>query len=110
MKYLLLCVILSVAGLIIYQRLRPYIAFARRVFGHVRAAQRINTDGQRAPTAGPPGQARAGEPLVRCAACGAWLPASRALVFRATKTAFCSPDCMERASSGSVRKRAGGGA
>ena len=107
MKYLLLCVILSIAGLIIYQRLRPYIAFARRVLGHVRAAQRISTDGQRAPTAGP---ARAGEPLVRCAACGAWRPASRALVFRATKTAFWSPDCMERASSGSVRKRAGGGA
>ena len=108
MKYLLLFIVLTFVGVLIYRRLRPYIAFARRVFGFVRTARRLNKN----PTAAhaphePP--ARADEALVRCAACGAWLPTSRALVFRATKSTYCSADCIERAAGAQQRPKSASG-
>ncbi len=110
MKYLLLLALLTFVGFLVYLRLRPYIAFARRVFGVVRTARSLNMNEPNAPAPAPHAPAQTNEALVLCAACGTWLPTSRALVFRATKAAYCSADCIERAASGTTRKRAGGSA
>ena len=111
MKYLIVALILGAFFTIVYLRLRPYIGFARRVLGVVREARGMR-DGQ-----GMPGSAAASRPkqsgderLVRCASCGTWLPASRALTLRATSSNFCSHACMERsAGEGGTRRAAGGG-
>jgi hypothetical protein len=93
-KLLLIFFVLACCAALIYVRLRPYIIIARRFFDALRTARRLNDPPPRTATR-PPAQAE--ERLVNCAACGTWLPASRALVFRATKTTYCSPDCVERA-------------
>jgi len=95
MKYLLLLTLLAVAAALVYWRLRPYINMARGVLGFVRDSRRMS--GQDI-SAGPAAR-RAGQPaerLVRCASCGTWLPASRALAARSTSNVYCSRDCLER--------------
>ena len=106
MKLLLVAFLFAVVGTLIYLRLRPYIALARRVFGVVRTARRLHVNEPSSAAPGAPAQTN--EPLVRCAACGTWLPAARALVFRATKASYCSADCIERAAAGVNQKRASG--
>ena len=97
MKILLLLFLLACLSALIYVRLRPYLLIARRFFNALSAARRLSQTPSHAPTTHPPAQAQ--ERLVNCAACGTWLPASRALVLRATNTTYCSPECVERAAS-----------
>lgn len=101
------------AGGLLYWRLRPYIVVARRFFSVVRDAQRMTArpespaDLRRRADGGrgqPPG-AKAGEKLVRCAACGTWLPASRAVSLRASNATFCSHACLERSAGAPPRTR-----
>jgi hypothetical protein len=110
LKYLIVAVIIGAFFTIIYLRLRPYINFARRVLGVVRESRGMS-DGQGMP--GSPAAARpkptGDERLVRCASCGTWLPASRALVLRATASNFCSHACMERSAGAAGARRAAGG-
>jgi hypothetical protein len=88
-------------------RLRPYINIARRVLGVVREARSMSA-GQTSPSTIRQ-QTNKGEHLVRCAACGTWLPASRAISLRSTSSNFCSHACMERsAGEGSAQRAAGG--
>lgn len=110
MKYLIVALILGAFFTLIYLRLRPYIGFARRVLGVIREARGMS-GGQGMPgsAAARPKQA-SGERLLRCASCGTWFPASRALTLRATSSNFCSHACMERsAGEASTRRAAGGG-
>ena len=106
MKFLLVAFLIAIAGTLIYLRLRPYLAVARRIFGVVRTAQRLHVNDLSA--SAPRAPAQTNESLVRCATCGTWLPASGALVFRPTKAVYCSPDCIERAAAGAPRKKASG--
>ena len=114
MKYLIVLLILGAFLTIVYLRLRPYLSFARRVFGVVREARGMSA-GQGMPgsgdIAGAAGrkQARGSERLVRCASCGMWLPASRALTLRAASSNFCSHACMERSAGEASRRRAANG-
>ena len=92
-KYLLVILFLTFAAAVVYMRLRPYINIARRALGFVRDARRMS-----APDAPPRTQGAGGGKLVRCASCGTWLPASRALTFRASPAAaYCSRECLEGA-------------
>ena len=94
-KYLLVFIFLAFAVALVYVRLRPYISIARRAFGFVRDARRMTGPDAAAPPRRT--QGAGGEKLVRCAACGTWLPASRALNFRASpQEAYCSEECLER--------------
>lgn len=107
MKYLIILLVLGFLLALLYLRLRPYINTARRIFGFVRDAQRLNV---KTATARSPQRAAAKqEKLLRCAACGAWLPASRALVLRATDTTYCSPACLERAAGQAERRKTANG-
>jgi len=109
LKYLIVALILGAFFTIIYLRLRPYIGFARRVFGVIREARGMSA-GQGMPGSAPPRPKQAsGERLVRCASCGTWLPASRALTLRATSSNFCSHACMERSAGEAGARRAAGG-
>ncbi|HLL16618.1 MAG TPA: hypothetical protein VK388_16285 [Pyrinomonadaceae bacterium] len=110
MKYLIVALILGAFFTFIYLRLRPYIGFARRVLGVFREARGMSA-GQGMPgSVAAAGRKPAGdERLVRCASCGTWLPASRALTLRATSSNFCSHACMERSAGESSTRRAAGG-
>jgi hypothetical protein len=107
-KYLFVLLLFAVVAFIIYWRLRPYIRAARRFLGVVREANRVRTSAAQSDL---PRQNRretaAAEKLARCAACGTWLPASRAVSLRAGTT-YCSHACLERAadSSRGARKSA----
>lgn len=106
MKYLIIGLLLASVGLLVYWRLRPYLSLARRVFAFFSEARRIAHDGQ--PTAETrPASQSGGERLTRCASCGTWLPASRALVLRSSPATYCSHACLER-SAGSERKTRAG--
>ena len=106
MKYLILAVVLGALFLFIYLRLRPYINIARRVLGVVREARGMSA-GQPMPNTVRQ-QTSDGERLVRCAACGTWFPASRAVSLRSTTSSFCSHACLERSAGEESSQRAAG--
>ena len=105
MKYLFVLLLFTVVAFLVYWRLRPYIRAARRFLGVVREANRVRTSAAQSDL---PRQNRretaAAEKLARCAACGTWLPASRAVSLRAGTT-YCSHACLERAADSPRRAR-----
>jgi len=107
LKYLVVAVIFCALCAFIYWRLRPYINFARRVLGAVRQTRGMSA-GQQTPDAMRRKNNAGDERLVRCASCGTWLPASRALTLRATSSTFCSHACMERSAGAESTPRAAG--
>jgi len=94
MKFLVVSGLLLLLLFLIYLRLRPYIAVARRVFQTARTMRDFGNapQGNRVRVE----QRAAGESLARCAGCGTWFPASRALRSRSADNAFCSTACTER--------------
>ena len=110
MKYLFVLALFAAAALYAYWRLRPYIRGARRIFGALREVRRMQegaaefdlpkkSKGKRAQR-----KAALDERLVRCAACGTWTPASRAVSLNAGAT-YCSHACLERAADSPQRTR-----
>lgn len=97
MKYLLVLAFLALAAFLVYWRLRPYIRAARRFLGVLREVNRVRTSAAQSDLPRRRGrETAAAERLVRCAACGTWMPASRAVSLRAGTT-YCSHACLERA-------------
>ncbi|MFL6257340.1 MAG: hypothetical protein ACJ74T_20205 [Pyrinomonadaceae bacterium] len=98
MKYLLILALFAAVAFIVYWRLRPYIRGLRRFLGVLRDVKRMREGA--APPGSVPQQASpkkaANEKLQRCAACGTWMPASRAVSLRGGAT-YCSHTCLERA-------------
>jgi hypothetical protein len=107
MKYLFVLALFLLVVALAYRSGRPYIAAARRFLNVFRDAQRLASDD---PATAPRRRAaRAAEKLSRCAICGTWLPASRALTLRNAPDLYCSHACLERAAAGEpAEKRAGG--
>jgi hypothetical protein len=106
LKYLIVAAILGALLFLLYLRLRPYINAARRVLGVIREARAVNA-GQQA-TDSMRQKKTVDERLVRCASCGTWLPASRALTLRSTTSTFCSHACMERSAVAEGARRTAG--
>ena len=105
MKYLLVLAFLALAAFLVYWRLRPYIRAARRFLGVVREVNRVRASAAQSDIPRRPARATAAaERLARCAACGTWLPASRAVSLRAGAT-YCSHACLERAADSPRRAR-----
>jgi hypothetical protein len=105
-KYLFVLLLFAAVAFIIYWRLRPYIRGARRLFGAVREMRRMSEGapkGFQQRTQSSPKKA-SGEKLQRCAACGTWMPASRAVSLRGGVT-YCSHACLERAADSPRRAR-----
>lgn len=106
MKYLFVLVLFAAVAFIVYWRLRPYIRGLRRFLGVLREAKRMR---EGVPPVGFPQRQSspkraAGEKLLRCAACGTWMPASRAVSLRGGAT-YCSHACLERAADAPRRAR-----
>jgi hypothetical protein len=101
-KYLVVLALFAFVLLIIYLRLRPYIRGVRRFIGVVREVNRMSAransmrDAADLPREKTKATA-AHERLVRCASCGTWMPASRAVTLRASGATYCSHACLERA-------------
>ncbi|MDT5293195.1 MAG: hypothetical protein QOJ76_75 [Acidobacteriota bacterium] len=108
MKYLFIFSLFAFVAFLVYRRLRPYIRGVRRFLGVVSEVNRMS--GGRAqpqsdiPRRQKPTTAAPNEKLVRCAACGTWMPASRAVSLRAGAT-YCSHSCLERAADATQKAR-----
>ena len=98
MKYVIILAIFAAVAFLVYWRLRPYIRGLRRILGVLRDVKRMREGA--VPGGFPQQQASpkkaANEKLRRCAACGTWMPASRAVSLRGGAT-YCSHACLERA-------------
>lgn len=108
MKYLFVLGLLAFVAFLIYLRLRPYIRGVRRFLGVVREVNRMNARS----AAGIPRQNQsqqrrpeAAGKLIRCAACGTWIPSTSAVTLRATGATFCSHACLERSADTPRRAR-----
>jgi hypothetical protein len=97
-KYVLILALFAAVAFLVYWRLRPYVRGARRLLGLLREVRQMQRGA--APGGSPQQQASpkkaANEKLRRCAACGTWMPASRAVSLRGGAT-YCSHACLERA-------------
>ena len=106
MKYFIVLILFAAVAGYIFWRLRPYIRGARRLLGALREVRRMQRGGavefdlskesKGKKKARRKAAAAANERLLRCAACGTWTPASRAVSLSAGAT-YCSHACLERA-------------
>jgi len=105
-KYLFVLSLLALAAFAVYWRLRPYIRGVRRFLGVVREVNRMSATRPQTGVPRESTQTRApSERLVRCAACGTWIPAASAVALRATGATYCSHSCLERAADSPRRAR-----
>jgi hypothetical protein len=96
-KYLLILALFAAVAFLIYWRLRPYIRGLRRFLGVLRDVKRMREGAPLGSTQQKASPKKAvNEKLQRCAACGTWMPASRAVSLRGGAT-YCSHTCLERA-------------
>ena len=96
MKVLIILGALVLLSLLIYRAVKPYLATARRLLSFVRDVRRMSAGGTT--VAGAPRTTNTEiKKLVRCASCGVWLPAARAIALRSAASSYCSHACLERA-------------
>lgn len=100
MKYLVIGALLALVVVLIYSRLRPYLELLRKVSSVLKG-----TLDQSYPSSGR-GSIQSENKLVRCLACGTWIPVGRA-VGVGSLSEYCSRECLEKAAVGNERKRAG---
>ncbi len=104
MKYLIILLLLVIFWAIVFWRLRPYIKMAQRVLGVFRDVRRVSNQEPVAPLR-QSNAVKETQPLVRCASCETWIPASRAVKLRSQSAAYCSHECLERAADAPQRAR-----
>lgn len=101
MKYLIIAALVSVAFVIVYSRVRPYLKLIRKVVESLNVATEgtvTTADQQRSPSK---------NKLVRCDSCGTWIPAERAIHLGSGLASFCSTECLTKNSQSKERKLAG---
>ena len=101
MKYLIIAALVSIAFVIIYSRVRPYLKLIRKVVESLNVATEgtvTTATQQRSPSK---------NKLVRCDSCGTWIPAERALHLGSGLASFCSTECLTKNSQTKERKLAG---
>jgi hypothetical protein len=104
----LIFIVILLAGCfgLLYYRLRPYIMMARRMFGVIRDVRGMS----RGEPATQPlnSEATTGQKLVRCDACGTWIPSTRAVRLRASRASYCSHSCLESSAAESGKRKTAG--
>jgi hypothetical protein len=104
LKYLFVLALFAIVAFMIYWRVRPYLRGVRRFLGVVREVNRVRnaarTDLPRDTAAR---RAAPDEKLTRCAACGTWAAASRAVNLGGAT--YCSHACLERAADSPHSRR-----
>lgn len=101
MKYLIIATLVSVAFVIIYSRLRPYLLLMRKLVNTLNSA--TDSAASAANTPRTPSKNK----LVRCDSCGTWIPAERAIHLGSGLASFCSTECLTKNSEGKQQKLAG---
>lgn len=87
MKYLALAALLILLLLLLYSRVRPYIQTIKKLIATLQGAptgagnKRKSVDSE--------------SKLVRCVACGTWIPADR-VISAMGSSAYCSRECLEK--------------
>jgi hypothetical protein len=99
MKYLVIAALVSIIFVLVYSRVRPYLKLIQKIASSLNAAVDITTT---APQPKTPSKNK----LVRCASCGTWIPAERALNLNSGLATFCSAECM--ANRGSKERKIAG--
>lgn len=100
-KFLIIAALVSIAFVLIYTRIRPYLKLIRKVAQSLNVATDLNAttpQTQKTPSK---------NKLVRCERCGTWIPAERTLNLKSGLATFCSPECMANESASKERKIAG---
>jgi hypothetical protein len=92
LKYLVVIALVALLLLLLLRRLRPYLRLVQQFIKTLRQVQQMSATGI------PPRKPKP-EKLVRCEACGTWVPVGRALNAGSTDAVFCSANCL------STRKR-----
>jgi hypothetical protein len=87
LKYLVVIALVALLLVLAFRRLRPYV---KPVRDFIAAVRRFRQAASSASTRGQP------EKLVRCEACGIWVPATRALTSRSGQWWFCSEACLAK--------------
>jgi len=96
LKYLVVIALIALLLGLAYRRLRPYVKQGR---DFIAAVRRFQQTARSASTRGQP------EKLVRCEACGIWVPATRALTSRSGQLLFCSEACLAKEKTVAARQR-----
>ena len=101
MKYLIIAALVSIIFVLVYSRVRPYLKLIQKIASSLNAAVDVTTT---TPAQRPKTPSK--NKLVRCASCGTWIPAERALNLNSGLAIFCSAECMANKSA-KERKIAG---
>jgi len=103
LKFLVILALFALLLLLLYSRVYPYLQALKKI---VTAARTMTDSGVSSNTAG--GEAgRTDKRLVRCVACGTWVPAERASGSNMGGPVYCSRECMEKKSDRREKKLAG---
>ena len=101
MKYLLIAAIVAFVFVVVYSRIRPYLQLIQKVINSLNVSASVGSSTVTS-------QGRGSEnKLVKCAGCSTWIPEDRAMNLKSGLATYCSPECMEKRSSGKERKLAG---
>jgi hypothetical protein len=102
LKYLVIGAVFALLFIFIYSRLEPYIAILRKVLRLFSGTLDSSSDNaQRRDSI------KTENKLVRCVACGTWIPTERAIGAGGKLSAYCSRECLEKSATGKERKLAG---
>jgi hypothetical protein len=100
LKLFILLIIVVFVCAFLFLRLRPYFLLAKRMLNFARDARDINGVNV---TPQSSRRAQSSSNLSRCAACGIWIPTSRALTLRSSSAVYCSTDCLERSAGAAAQ-------
>lgn len=103
MKYLVVAALVALLLILVYSRVRPYLAFLQKIVGTLNAA----ADSAPSAKSARPSTIKAKTKLVRCDSCGTWVPSDRAIGARVGGSTYCSRECLEKPSDSKERKMAG---
>jgi hypothetical protein len=103
LKYLILACLLALLLLLLYARIRPYLVALQKLL----TVARDITDPESNPNARSRAKVGNDSKLVRCVACGTWVPAERAIGTGAGGGSYCSRACLEKKSDQREKKLAG---
>jgi hypothetical protein len=103
LKYLVIACLFALLLLLLYARIRPYLVALQKL---LTVARNITDSPSTSNSEG--GERRVTDSkLVRCVACGTWVPAERAIGTGAGGSVYCSRECLEKKSDRREKKLAG---
>jgi hypothetical protein len=100
LKFLVIAALFALLLLLVYSKLYPYIRALKKIMGAATTMANSTSN------SGGGSAAKADGKLVRCVACGTWIPAERAIGAGASASVYCSRECIEKPAAANNRKAA----